>query len=124
LDTGVFDDDRYFDVFIEYAKGGPKDILIRITACNRGPQTARIHILPHLWFRNTWSWKPGSHKPALTPSAGGIRTIHQTMGEYTLAIDGDPELLFCENQTNAHRLFGGPPSPTPCKDGINDYVVS
>src|SRR5207253_912400 len=111
LDTGIFDDDRYFDVFVEYAKAGPEDILMRVTVHNRGPEEATIHLLPQLWFRNTWSWKPDAKKPEL--SLGKSSTIsakHAELGDYTLSCEGKPELLFCNNETNARRLYGHSPS--------------
>ena len=128
LDTGVFDNDRYFDVFVEYAKADPEDILIRITVCNRGPETASIHLLPTLWFRNTWSWDKGP-KPVLgILETGKYRTIltHRpdaTLSDYILTCGGDPELLFTENETNNERLFGTPNTVPYVKDAINDYVV-
>src|SRR5262245_43013913 len=97
LDTGVFDDDRYFDVFVEYAKESPDDILIRVTVVNRGPEAARLHVLPTLWFRNTWSWGKGGPRPTLRAAGGAIRAAHPELGDYTLCCDGAPELLFTEN---------------------------
>src|SRR5262244_2119484 len=85
IDTGVFDDDRYFDVFVEYAKAGPEDLLVRITAHNRGPDAAPLHLLPTLWFRNTWSWKQGAEKPALRADGRSIRASHAELGEVTLS---------------------------------------
>jgi hypothetical protein len=105
LDTGVFDDKRYFDVFLEYAKAGPDDILIRVTVANRGPEAARLHVLPTLWFRNTWSWGKGGPKPTVRVEKGAIRASHPELGDYTLACDGAPELLFTENESNAERLW-------------------
>ena len=124
LDTGAFDDDRYFDVFVEYAKDGPEDIFVRITACNRGPDAAALRVLPTLWFRNTWSWGDGSPKPSLSESAPGVvRAVHPDLGEYWLSCDGSPELLFTENESNAQRLWGQP-NPSPhVKDAFHDYVV-
>ncbi|MGH8248873.1 MAG: MGH1-like glycoside hydrolase domain-containing protein, partial [Gammaproteobacteria bacterium] len=107
LDTGVFEDDRYFDVFVEYAKAGPDDILMLITVHNRGPETATIHLLPQLWFRNTWSWKSGAAKPELTATDGGaIAAKHPELGSCQLHCEGRPELLFCDNETNVRRLYG------------------
>jgi hypothetical protein len=123
LDTGVFDDDRYFDVFVEYAKGDPEDILIRISAHNRGPEAAEIHVLPTLWFRNTWT--PGdTTKPAMFEvEKGAVRATHVTLGERTLECDGNPEILFTENESNAQRLWGQA-NPTPyVKDAFHEYVV-
>src|SRR3954453_2337677 len=97
LDPGIFDDDRYFDVFVEYAKQDPEDILIQVTVHNRGPEAARLHVLPTLWFRNTWSWGKGGTKPSMRESDGAIHASHPELGDYTLACDGRPELLFTEN---------------------------
>jgi hypothetical protein len=124
LDTGVFDDDRYFDVDCEYAKASPDDILLRITAHNRGPESADLHVLPHLWFRNTWSWQPDAVRPSLT--ATGDRRIdarHPTLGEYQFDCDGEPALLFCDNDTNVARLYGATHASGFFKDAINDAVV-
>jgi len=128
LDTGVFNEDRYFDVFVEYAKAAPTDILIQISAANRGPEAAELHLLPTLWFRNVWTWWPDEPKPSLRamPSAGGtgvISTSH-VLGDYWLYCDGDPPLLFTENDTNNERIFGTPNASPYVKDSINDYVVA
>src|SRR5687767_9219859 len=123
LDVGAFDEDRYFDVFVEYAKADPNDIAFRIRAVNRGPDPAPLEILPHVWFRNTWSWQPNSPRPELRrEGSSSVALEHPTMGRFTLYFDGDPELVFCENETNQRRLFGtdGPAHP---KDAIGDYVV-
>src|SRR5512139_492149 len=126
LDTGVFKDDRYFDVFVEYAKEAPEDILIKITVCNRGPEAAELHLLPTLWFRNTWaSWvaRP-TEKPVLKriggPSGTGvIAATHPSLGVYHLCCDVDVPLLFTENETNNARLFANFPNASPwVKDGI------
>ena len=124
LDTGAFEGDRYFDVVLEYAKAGPEDILIRVSVHNRGPEPARIHLLPTLWFRNTWSWGETGAKPLLEEAGPGrIRAAHSELGAYTLACDGSPELLFTENESNAERLWGQP-NPTPfVKDAFHRYVV-
>jgi Mannosylglycerate hydrolase MGH1-like glycoside hydrolase domain len=131
LDTGVFAEDRYFDVFVEYAKGGPEDILVQITAVNRGPAAAELHVLPTLWFRNDWaSWmaRP-SPRPTLELVQGpaGTRAVaasHPVLGAYYLYGEGDVPLLFTENETNNARLFPEYPNSSPyVKDGINDYVV-
>jgi hypothetical protein len=124
LDTGVFNDDRYFDVFVEYAKGGPDDIQIRITVHNRGPEAARLQLLPTLWFRNTWSSKAGVPKPSLRAADGAIHAAHGELGDYTLFCDGAPELLFTENETNAQRLWGQPNASPWVKDAFHQYVVS
>jgi len=134
LDTGVFKDDRYFDIFVEYAKAGPEDILIRITAVNRGPDTADLHLLPTLWFRNDWSkWiaesNRASRKPTLEQVEAAVGTsavagAHSVLGEFTLFCDGEVPLLFTENETNHERLFPGQKNESPhTKDGLNDCVV-
>jgi len=125
LDTGVFDDDRYFDVFVEYAKGTPEDVLIRLSVFNRGPEVASLHILPTLWFRNTWSWsKTPSPKPCLRQiHERMIGAFHRELGERYLYCDRAVPLLFTENDTNSERIFNVP-NPSPyVKDGINDYIV-
>ena len=127
LDTGVFNENRYFDVAVEYAKGSSEDILVRITVTNRGPETARLRLLPTVWFRNTWSWANNEGRPELhnasTTNEARIELNEPHYGRRFLYSDGDPELLFTENETNCHRLFGTP-NPSPCvKDGINDYIV-
>jgi hypothetical protein len=124
IDTGVFNDDRYFDVFLEYAKEGPEDILIRVTVHNRGPESARLHLLPTLWFRNTWSWKAGAPKPSLREANGAIRASHPELGEYTLSCDGAPELMFTENESNLQRLFDQPNASPWVKDAFHQYVIS
>ena len=125
IDTGVFDGDRYFDVTVEYAKGSAEDILIRITVANRGPEPAELHLLPTLWFRNTWSWDPASPRPRLRASVGGgaIEAEHAELGRRWLHCDGDADLLFTENESNASRLWGVPNAGPYAKDGINDYLV-
>ena len=123
LDTGAFEGDRYWDVFVEYAKEGPEDVLVRVTVHNRGPEAAQIHLLPTLWFRNTWTWGDDS-KPEIRAEGGTIRATHGELGEMTLSCDGYPELLFTENESNAHRLWGQP-NPTPyVKDSFHQYVVN
>ena len=124
LDTGAFEGDRYFDVFVEYAKEGPEDVLVRVTVENRGPEAARIHLLPTLWFRNTWSWGDGEPKPSLREEGGTVRASDALLGEMTLSCDGSPELLFTENETNVSRLWGQP-NPSPyVKDSFHRYVAS
>ena len=125
LDTGIFNDDRYFDVFVEYAKNGPEDVLAKITVHNRGPESAPLRVLPTLWFRNTWSWSEGAHKPSLRQIEPGVVEVsHEDMGTYFLLCDGAPELLFTENETNYERLWHQP-NPTPfVKDAFDSYVVS
>jgi len=137
LDTGAFTENRYFDVFAEYAKASAEDILIKITAVNRGPVEATLSLLPTIWFRNTWSWGNNSYRPSLSalgnlaipkeygiPGAAVIEINHRTYGKRWLLCEGEPELLFTENDTNAQRLFGSPNSSLFAKDGINDYVVN
>jgi hypothetical protein len=148
LDTGVFADDRYFDVLVEYAKASPEDILVRITATNRGPDPAPLHILPTLWFRNTWAWGRDDRRPTLSvathpaapppahelglgahgapdpaPADRRIYARHHSLGEYWLACAGAPTLLFTENESNASRLWGVAGSSLYVKDSINDAVV-
>lgn len=128
LDTGVFDENRYWDVMIEYAKAGVEDILIRITATNRGPDPAALHVLPTLWFRNTWSWGYDGARPALRRVAGGsdvevVEADHAYYGKRWLYCQGRPPLLFTENETNRRRLYGVENGFRYVKDGINDYVV-
>ena len=124
LDTGIFDERRYFDVFVEYAKAGPDDILLQVTVHNRGPRTARLQVLPQLWFRNTWSWDPAGARPTLRETRpGAVQADHATLGRYHLYCDQAPRLLFCENDTNGARLYGLPAKGMHFKDGINDYVV-
>jgi hypothetical protein len=128
LDTGIFADDRYFDVFVEYAKAAPEDILIRIRVENRGPEAATLHVLPTLWFRNVWSWSPDVPKPALcqVKARKGTRTVvgsHGELGERWLCVEGDVPLLFTENETNNRRFFGTENTGAYAKDGINDYIV-
>jgi hypothetical protein len=124
MDTGVFDDDRYFDVFVEYAKNDPEDIFIRITIYNRGPDAARLHVLPTLWFRNTWSWGNGEPKPSLRQAGPGrIEAQHHELGHYWLLSDEAPELLFTENETNTERLWGQPNASPYVKDAFHRYVV-
>ncbi|WP_210585997.1 glucosidase [Streptomyces sp. GESEQ-35] len=123
LDTGVFDEDRYFDVFIEYAKAGPEDLLIEITAHNRGPDEATLHLLPTLWFRHTWSWAGGTAVPGLRPADGAIRADHEELGPHWLYFGGEPRALFTENDTNNERIFGSPNTTPYVKDGIDRYVV-
>jgi hypothetical protein len=125
LDTGIFDEDRYFDVFVEYAKDGPEDLLIRISAHNRGPETAQLHLLPTLWFRNTWSWGNGKEKPVLGQiDKDKIQASHPKLGDYTLHCEGGPVLLFTENESNAGRLWGQPNSSPYVKDAFHEYVIA
>jgi hypothetical protein len=128
LDTGVFDEERYFDVFVEYAKGDVEDILIKITVANRGPESAPLHLLPTIWFRNTWSWDNRSRdnrqvRPSLRGMPGAIELNHPALRRRWLYHESSAELLFTENETNAHRLFNAPESGFCKKDAINDYIV-
>ena len=129
IDTGVFEESRYFDVFVEYAKASPDDILIRVRIHNRGPEPAALHVLPTLWFRNTWSWgRTGEGywpRPEISQDGPGLlRTDHSALGEFELAVDGDVSFLFTENETNVQRLYGTK-NPTPCvKDAFHDYIIN
>ncbi|MFN0119084.1 MAG: MGH1-like glycoside hydrolase domain-containing protein [Blastocatellia bacterium] len=130
IDTGVFDDNRYFDVFVEYAKAGIEDILIRLTVSNRGPEDAQIDLAPTLWFRNTWSWGIDARKPRLRretdlvlPDCEVIRARHFETGLRYLVCAGAPALLFTENETNKQRLYGAVNDTPYVKDGINDCIV-
>jgi len=130
IDTGVFDDDRYFDVLVEYAKAAPDDLLIRVTAVNRGPGEAALHLLPTLWYRNTWSWNPvGPERPVLrqgVATAGHvvIEGEHPSLGARWLYCEGAPELRFTENETNTERLWRAPNRARYVKDGIGRSVVA
>jgi hypothetical protein len=125
MDTGAFDDDRYFDVFVEYAKEGPDDILIRITAHNRGPEASRVRLLPTLWFRNTWSWGEQDRKPLLRQAGpGAIEASHEELGKYWLYCGGAPELMFTDNETNTQRLWGQPGASVCVKDAFHDYLIA
>jgi len=122
-DCGVFDDDCYFDVYVEYAKAGPHDILMQVTAHNRGKQAAPLHVLPQLWFRNEWAWGEPDARPELSiGDAGGIEARHARLGTYYCYLDGAPERLFCDNDTNTPRLYGTSDAGY-FKDAFHDYVV-
>ncbi|MGH7494312.1 MAG: MGH1-like glycoside hydrolase domain-containing protein [bacterium] len=134
LDTGVFDQDRYFDVFVEYAKDSPEDILIKITIHNRGPETAMLHVLPTLWFRNTWSWHENAVKPVMKQTGARqglepgqdfsvIEASHPELGARYFYAEGSTPLLFTENETNTGRIFGVANRTPYVKDGINNYIV-
>ncbi len=126
-DTGVFEGDRYFDVLAEYAKASPEDILIRVTVANRGPEPATLHLLPTLWFRNTWAWgrSNGEHsKPQLCwQQEGVVRAEHGALGNYLFAFEGNGEVLFTENETNSQRLHGASNATPYVKDAFHEYVV-
>jgi hypothetical protein len=128
IDTGVFDADRYFDVCVEYAKASTEDILIRIHVTNRGPEAVPVHVLPTLWFRNTWSWGLGERRPRLhqtesVADASVIQLQHDYYDQRWLYCDGAPELLFTHNETNTRRLWNDPEGAAYVKDGINEYIV-
>jgi len=131
IDTGVFDEDRYFDVFVEYAKASAEDILVCISVINRGPETATLDLLPTLWFRNTWSWHPNTPHPVLSkyeyqapaPPYAIVKAEHNYYGHRWLYCEGTPNLLFTENETNLERLYGVPNASPYVKDSINDYIV-
>jgi hypothetical protein len=131
VDTGVFDDHRYFDVMVEYAKAAPEDILIRLTVANRGPEAAPLHLLPTLWFRNTWSWSDGDPGPRPSLQLTGparIQATHEGLGDYTFDVSRAstgalPELLFTDNETNTTRLFNAAGAVPYTKDAFHDYVV-
>src|SRR5215471_2517543 len=136
LDTGVFNDNRYFDIFTEYAKASADDILIKITAINRGTAEADLSLLPTIWFRNTWSWGRDDYRPSLRaaqqlsipkdfgiPGSAVIEVDHRQYGKRWLLSEGEPELVFTENETNSRKLFSSENRTAYVKDGINDYVV-
>jgi hypothetical protein len=125
LDTGIFEANQYFDIFVEYAKGDPEDILIKISVFNRGPEAAEIHLLPTLWFRNTWSSQEVPEKPSLRQIGNGsVRASHNQLGDWTLDCAGNPELLFTENESNNSRLWGQPNSSSYVKDAFHEYLIS
>jgi hypothetical protein len=129
IDTGALDDDRFFDVFVEYAKAEPDDVLARITVVNRGAERGRLTLLPTIWFRNVWSWKAGVAKPVLEEERGEpdirvVRATSERLGTYRLYCEDAGDLLFTENETNDQRLFGAPSASQYVKDGINEYIVS
>ncbi|HAV61469.1 MAG TPA: glucosidase, partial [Verrucomicrobiales bacterium] len=126
LDTGIFDDDRYWDVFVEYAKAGPEDILMQVSVHNRGPEEATIHVLPQLWFRNTWSWGRNGGKPTLRSGDGPSARIiaqHGELGGFELIADNPHALLFTENDTNPHRHWNQSDAQGHFKDAFHDYVI-
>jgi hypothetical protein len=124
IDTGIFDDNRYFDVFVEYAKGSPEDICIQITVANRGPDTAVLDLLPTLWFRNTWSWAPGQTKPSLRTDGRRLLLDEPYYGGRVFEFEGQPELLFTENETNYERLFKFKSACPFQKDAFHRYVIN
>ena len=128
LDTGVFNENRYFDVFVEYAKESPEDLLIQISIHNRGPESADLHVLPTLWFRNEWSWQGSTERPTLrdistTPALRVVEVMDPKLGKFHLYGEGDVPLLFTENETNTQRIFGVPNRSPYVKDSIDSCVV-
>jgi Glycosyl hydrolase family 63 C-terminal domain len=125
IDTDAFHEGRYFDVFVEYGKAAPEDILIQMTVCNRGPEDALIHVLPQLWFRNTWSWDHDSSKPSIQAvSVSSVSAQHHVLGEYTLHTEGDAAFLFSENETNVRRLYGMPEVQGYFKDAFHEFLIN
>jgi hypothetical protein len=123
-DTGIFNDNAYFDIFIEYAKAGTHDILVRITAFNRSAHEADFHLIPQAWFRNIWTWSGVNEKPVISSSESSFLEIrHKDLGVYFLYFEGNPEILFCENETNISRLYGQDRGHLTFKDGINDFII-
>src|SRR5436189_1253158 len=128
IDTGVFNEDRYFDVFAEYAKVSENDILIRLTIVNRGPEKAMLHLLPTLWFRNTWSWGPipeeSTNKPSITLERDRlVRAQHDVLGNYQFAFEGNAKPLFTDNETNSARIHNYQNGHLFVKDAFDEYVV-
>jgi hypothetical protein len=123
-DTGVFDEGRVFDVLVEYGKAAPEDTVVRIAITNRGPDAAPIHLLPTLWFRNTWAWGDGTPRPTIRPGgATSLRADHHRLGTWWLTSTGEPDALFTENETNAERLFGSPSRTAAVKDAFHDAII-
>ncbi len=125
IDTGIFAEDRYFDIFVEYAKSEFNDILIRVTAVNRGPESAPLYLLPTLWFRNTWSWNDSkSARPELyLAEPGKIQLNESTLGSHIFDLDGAPEVLFTDNETNTPLLFNDPSKSSYFKDAFHDHII-
>ncbi|HSU49583.1 MAG TPA: hypothetical protein VLJ41_03300, partial [Segetibacter sp.] len=124
IDTGIFDNDEYFDVFVEYAKASEEDLLVKITAYNRGAEDAVLHLLPQVWFRNTWSWGYDDCKPRLAPDSNeNISIDHETLGHFTLHVETKASILLCDNDTNINRLYGAKNTALFVKDGINDFFI-
>ncbi len=125
LDTGVFEENRYFDVTIEYAKPTPNDVYLKVTALNHGPEDSQIDIIPQLWFRNTWAWEKDDPAPTMTMlKDGSVEAEHPRLGTFHFYASSESELMFCENETNHRRLFGSEISHAICKDGFHEYVVN
>ncbi len=123
LDTGIFDEDRYWEITADYAKAAPEELLIRVTVRNAGPDAATLELLPTLWFRNTWSWWHDEPRPTIAVDGGALLATHDGLGRRFLTPSGSPEPLFCDNETNTERLWGVPSSSRYPKDGINDHIV-
>ncbi|MHB8338237.1 MAG: MGH1-like glycoside hydrolase domain-containing protein [Ignavibacteriaceae bacterium] len=124
IDTGIFNEDKYFDVFIEYSKADPEDILIKLTVCNRANENAMLNVVPQIWFRNTWSWGYDDYKPGIsTGNKNYLLLSHQNIGNYSLFYEENPELLFCDSDTNIKKLYNVD-SEGFFKDGINDFIVN
>jgi hypothetical protein len=124
IDTGIFNDDKYFDVFVEYAKADTDDMLVSITAHNRGNEAADLHLLPTIWFRNTWAWGRHPYKPTLWGETDtAIRISHEKLAVQYLYQEGGGEIVYCENETNNRRLYNVDSTTLYPKDGINDYVI-
>ena len=124
IDTGIFDADRYFDVDIEYAKSATDDILMQVTVSNRGPDPAEIHVLPQLWFRNTWSWFDEGKKPSLEQVGQNILVHHPKLGEHIVHFERADQIVFCDNETNLPKLYGVKSPHGYYKDGFHEYVVN
>ncbi len=124
IDTGIFNDDKYFDVFIEYAKANENDVLIKISIANRSNEDAALNVLPTLWFRNRWLWGYDDYKPALQEKDGNILIEHQALENYVLHAATKTHLLFCENESNNKKLYNAENKSDTCKDGINDFIVN
>ncbi|MGH9172372.1 MAG: MGH1-like glycoside hydrolase domain-containing protein [Acidimicrobiales bacterium] len=124
VDTGIFEEDRYFDITAEYAKAGPDDLCVNLHVRNAGPEAAPLHVLPTLWYRNTWSWEIDGVAPTIAAQGACLVADHPTLGTYALAGDGSPQPLSCDNESNAQRLWGATGGAAYPKDGINDHVVS
>lgn len=123
LDTGIFEEDKYYDVFTEYAKSADEDILIQVTVYNRGSEIATLHLLPTLWFRNTWSWDTGVKRPELSLLDGSIRAVHPELGEWWMHIEHADEVLFTENDTNNERLYKAKNASPYVKDAFHEYLI-
>jgi hypothetical protein len=128
VDTGIFDDNKYFDVFVDFAKASPEDMLIEIAVHNRGTEPSELHLLPTLWFRNEWSWSPGGTKPSIRQVATQspdtiVEATHASLGVRYLYCEGVVPLLFTENETNTQRIFNVPNQTPYVKDGINNFIV-